>query len=130
VTDYGIARTILVDCAPRLGLGWTVGQAALGATIRLAELKRAESSIDFYSFLRSAYCQSRRQWLREALGLPSEVASPAGVVRSYEFRVRRRISASFGVKIIVASAQKALYLPPLPGKQARKTQKQFAHPLC
>ena len=35
------------------------------------------SSIDFYTFLRSDYYQQRRNQLREALGLPPAVESPA-----------------------------------------------------
>jgi phospholipid-binding lipoprotein MlaA len=50
----------------------------LDASVRLSEWKEAEdASIDFYSFLRSAYYQTRRADLREAIGLPSEVESPA-----------------------------------------------------
>jgi phospholipid-binding lipoprotein MlaA len=41
-------------------------------------LKTAEdASIDFYSFIRSSYYQMRRAELREAIGLPSVVESPA-----------------------------------------------------
>jgi len=60
--------------------GWppAVGMGGLEATVRLRELKQAEeASIDFYSFLRSDYYQTRRADLREAIGLPAEVASPA-----------------------------------------------------
>ncbi|MBV9908450.1 MAG: hypothetical protein JOY52_12915, partial [Hyphomicrobiales bacterium] len=40
--------------------------------------KQAESSsVDFYTFLRSSYYQTRRNQLREAVGLPPEVESPA-----------------------------------------------------
>jgi phospholipid-binding lipoprotein MlaA len=74
-------------------LGWLVGtQIALATTQvavtastttvdavdRLGQLKTAEdASIDFYSFVRSAYYQTRRAELREAIGLPSVVESPA-----------------------------------------------------
>ena len=74
-------------------LGWLVGtQIALATTQvavtastttvdavdRLGQLKTAEdASIDFYSFIRSGYYQTRRAELREALGLPSVVESPA-----------------------------------------------------
>jgi hypothetical protein len=45
---------------------------------RLGQLKQAEdASIDFYSFIRSSYYQMRRAELREAIGLPSVVDSPA-----------------------------------------------------
>jgi phospholipid-binding lipoprotein MlaA len=54
------------------------GMAGLGFVTQVDQLKQAEdSSIDFYSFLRSAYYQTRRAQLREAVGLPSSVESPA-----------------------------------------------------
>lgn len=56
----------------------TVGTTGLDAVTRLGQLKQAEdASIDFYSFVRSSYYQMRRAELREALGLPSVVDSPA-----------------------------------------------------
>ena len=65
-------------------LGWAfgfpavAGEAGLDAVVHLGQWKEAESaSIDFYSFLRSDYYQSRRATLREALGLPAEVELPA-----------------------------------------------------
>ncbi|MFL6972779.1 MAG: VacJ family lipoprotein [Xanthobacteraceae bacterium] len=67
-------------------VGWAIGsQVALSvstslleATERLGQLKQAEdASIDFYSFVRSAYYQTRRAELREAIGLPSVIDSPA-----------------------------------------------------
>ena len=62
----------------RFGWGATVGTGLLDASVRLSELKEAEDvSIDFYAFLRSAYYQQRRADLREALGLPPVVESPA-----------------------------------------------------
>lgn len=62
----------------RFGLAPTIATGALDASVRLSEWKEAEdASIDFYSFLRSAYYQTRRADLREAIGLPSEVESPA-----------------------------------------------------
>ena len=60
--------------------GWkaAVASAGLDAIVHLGELKEAEdSSIDFYSFLRSDYYQIRRAELREAIGLPVETESPA-----------------------------------------------------
>jgi hypothetical protein len=52
----------------------------LGAVAHLAQWKQAESSsVDFYSFLRSSYYQTRRNQLREALGLPPEIESPATI---------------------------------------------------
>jgi phospholipid-binding lipoprotein MlaA len=67
-------------------LGWlvgtqlwvTVGSTTLDAVDRLGQLKAAEdASIDFYSFVRSSYYQMRRAELRELLGLPNTVESPA-----------------------------------------------------
>ena len=56
----------------------TVATTGLDAVDRLGQLKQAEdASIDFYSFVRSSYYQMRRAELREALGLPSVVDSPA-----------------------------------------------------
>ena len=61
-----------------LGWGWTVGAAGLGAVVHLGQWKEAENaSIDFYSFLRSSYYQTRRADLREGLGLPPVTESPA-----------------------------------------------------
>jgi phospholipid-binding lipoprotein MlaA len=69
-----------------IGWPWTIGSGALGAVAHLAQWKQAEnSSVDFYSFLRSSYYQTRRAQLREAQGLPPEIESPATpgpVVRS------------------------------------------------
>ena len=56
----------------------SVGQSGLDAAEKLGQLKQAEdASIDFYSFVRSSYYQMRRAQLREALGLPNVVDSPA-----------------------------------------------------
>jgi phospholipid-binding lipoprotein MlaA len=56
----------------------TVGSAGVDAADRLGTLKMAEdASIDFYSFIRASYYQMRRAELRDALGLPPVVASPA-----------------------------------------------------
>jgi phospholipid-binding lipoprotein MlaA len=55
-----------------------VGTGVLDAAVRLSEFKEAEDvSIDFYSFARSAYYQTRRSDLREAIGQPNVVESPA-----------------------------------------------------
>jgi phospholipid-binding lipoprotein MlaA len=55
-----------------------VTSASLDTVVRLGQLKMAEdASIDFYAFLRSSYYQTRRAELREALGLPSVIDSPA-----------------------------------------------------
>ena len=62
----------------QVGIASTIGTTALDATVRLSELKEAEdASIDFYSFLRSSYYQTRRAQLREAIGLSPVVESPA-----------------------------------------------------
>ena len=65
-------------------LGWAfgwpavAGGAGLEAEVHLAQWKEAENaSIDFYTFLRSVYYEARRAQLREALGLPALVKSPA-----------------------------------------------------
>jgi phospholipid-binding lipoprotein MlaA len=48
------------------------------AVDRLGQLKTAEDhSLDFYSFVRSSYYQMRRAELREAIGLPNIIESPA-----------------------------------------------------
>ena len=61
-----------------IGWPWSVGSAGVSATAHLGQWKEAENaSIDFYTFLRSDYYQTRRGELREALGLPAEVESPA-----------------------------------------------------
>ncbi len=60
------------------GMSATIASGSLDATVRLEELKEAEdASIDFYSFLRSSYYQTRRAELRESIGLPSVVELPA-----------------------------------------------------
>ncbi|MGB8892910.1 MAG: VacJ family lipoprotein [Pseudolabrys sp.] len=59
-------------------VGVAIATATLDATVRLGDLKSAEdASIDFYSFLRSGYYQTRRAQLRESIGLPSDIESPA-----------------------------------------------------
>ena len=59
-------------------LALTAGTTSVDALDRLGQLKMAEdASIDFYSFVRSSYYQMRRAELREALGLPKVVESPA-----------------------------------------------------
>jgi phospholipid-binding lipoprotein MlaA len=56
----------------------SVGQSGLDAAEKLGQLKQAEdASIDFYSFVRSAYYQQRRAELRQAIGQENEVDSPA-----------------------------------------------------
>jgi phospholipid-binding lipoprotein MlaA len=55
-----------------------VTSASLDTVVRLGQLKMAEdASIDFYAFLRSSYYQTRRAELRDALGMPNVVDSPA-----------------------------------------------------
>jgi phospholipid-binding lipoprotein MlaA len=61
-----------------IGWPWSVGSAAVSATAHLGQWKEAENaSIDFYTFFRSDYYQTRRGQLREALGLPPLTESPA-----------------------------------------------------
>jgi phospholipid-binding lipoprotein MlaA len=61
-----------------IGWPWSVASGSVSAVAHLAQWKQAESSsVDFYSFLRSSYYQTRRNQLREAQGLPPEVESPA-----------------------------------------------------
>jgi phospholipid-binding lipoprotein MlaA len=56
----------------------SAGTTSLDAADRLGQLKQAEdASIDFYSFIRSGYYQTRRAELRVAIGLPTEIESPA-----------------------------------------------------
>ena len=56
----------------------SVGTSTVDAVDRLGQLKTAEdASIDFYSFIRASYYQMRRAQLREAVGLPAVVDSPA-----------------------------------------------------
>ena len=74
-------------------MGWVIGTqvgvavatASLDTVVRLGQLKSAEdASIDFYSFLRSSYYQTRRAELREAIGLPVEIESPATALSEIE----------------------------------------------
>jgi phospholipid-binding lipoprotein MlaA len=61
-----------------IGWPWSAGSAGVSATAHLGQWKQAENaSIDFYTFLRSDFYQTRRADLREALGLPPGVESPA-----------------------------------------------------
>jgi phospholipid-binding lipoprotein MlaA len=61
-------------------LGIAITTASLDTVDRLGQLTMAEdASIDFYTFLRSSYYQTRRAELREALGLSDVVDSPATV---------------------------------------------------
>ena len=62
-------------------LAVAVTTAGLDTVDRLGQLKMAEdASIDFYAFLRSSYYQTRRAELREAVGLPNVIDSPATAV--------------------------------------------------
>ncbi|MBV9243850.1 MAG: VacJ family lipoprotein, partial [Methylobacteriaceae bacterium] len=54
-----------------------IAMAGIDFVTQVDQLKQAEeSSIDFYSFLRSSYYQTRRAQLREAVGLPPVVETP------------------------------------------------------
>jgi phospholipid-binding lipoprotein MlaA len=84
-----------------LGWPWTIGSSAVSAAAHLGQWKQAENaSIDFYTFLRSDYYQTRRAQLREALGLPPEIESPAtpGLVAGSPATVRP-IAGSPGYEI-------------------------------
>lgn len=75
-----LGRVLGPQLALSAGSQLTVSAAGTGldAVDRLGQLKQAEdASIDFYSFVRSSYYQMRRAQLREAIGLPSAVESPA-----------------------------------------------------
>ena len=64
-------------------LGVAIATTSLDAAVRLSELKAAEdSSIDFYSFLRSGYYQTRRAQLREAVGQPNVIELAGDVIIS------------------------------------------------
>jgi len=69
-------------------VGWVVGgqlgiigSAAMGGidvVARVSQLKEAEdASLDFYSFVRSGYYQTRRAELRDAIGQSTVIDSPA-----------------------------------------------------
>jgi ABC-type transporter lipoprotein component MlaA len=75
------------SCLPPCGQSWshrlkisplqTRQSSRILIRLQAMPFKEAEDSIDFYPFLRSAYYQTRRADLREALGLPPLVESPA-----------------------------------------------------
>jgi len=59
-------------------IGVAITTASLDTVVRLGQLKQAEdASIDFYSFMRSSYYQTRRAELREAIGAEDVIDSPA-----------------------------------------------------
>lgn len=56
----------------------SIGEGTVGVLDDIDKYKSAqESSIDFYTFLRSSYYQTRRAQLREAIGLPKQAEGPA-----------------------------------------------------
>jgi phospholipid-binding lipoprotein MlaA len=66
-------------------LGIAITTASLDTVVKLGQLKQAEdASIDFYSFLRSSYYQTRRGELREAIGLENVIDSPATAIDETE----------------------------------------------
>jgi phospholipid-binding lipoprotein MlaA len=82
-TRDAVGNTVDLFCDP-IGLafgtqlGVAITTASLDTVVRLGQLKQAEdASIDFYSFLRSSYYQTRRAELREAIGQESVIDSPA-----------------------------------------------------
>jgi phospholipid-binding lipoprotein MlaA len=89
-TRDAVGATVDLFCDP---IGWMIGTqlgvaittASLDTVVRLGQLKAAEdASIDFYSFLRSSYYQTRRAELREAVGLPGDIESPATALAETE----------------------------------------------
>ncbi|MGB7975339.1 MAG: VacJ family lipoprotein [Roseiarcus sp.] len=61
-----------------IGWPWSVGSGIVSGAAHLGQWKQAESSsVDFYTFLRSSFYQTRRAQLREAQGLPPQIESPA-----------------------------------------------------
>ena len=78
-----------------IGWPWSVGSGIVSAAAHLGQWKQAESSsVDFYTFLRSSFYQTRRAQLREAQGLPPQIESPATpgpTVGSPVIRPSRRI---------------------------------------
>jgi len=67
-TSWALALTFGNDATIGVGLDFVT---------QIDQLKQAQdSSIDFYAFLRSAYYQTRRAELREAIGLPVSVETP------------------------------------------------------
>src|SRR5215471_12985114 len=81
-------RDAVGDVVDRLGdplgllfgtqLAIAVTTASLDTVDRLGQLKMAEdASIDFYTFFRSSYYQTRRAQLREAIGQENVIDSPA-----------------------------------------------------
>ncbi len=76
-----VADPVGVALSITWGLPASLGVGSMDFVSEVDRLKQAQdSSIDFYSFLRSAYYQNRRAQLREAAGLPLSVESPADIV--------------------------------------------------
>jgi phospholipid-binding lipoprotein MlaA len=68
-------------------LGVAITTAGMDTVVRLGQLKQAEdASVDFYSFLRSSYYQTRRAELREAIGQENVIDSPATALDETEKR--------------------------------------------
>ncbi len=62
----------------RVGIAGSIALGGIDAVSRISQLKEAEdASIDFYSFIRSSYYQTRRSQLREAIGQSATIDSPA-----------------------------------------------------
>ncbi|MBV8664049.1 MAG: VacJ family lipoprotein, partial [Hyphomicrobiales bacterium] len=75
-----VADPVGVALSITWGLPASLGVGSIDFVSQVDRLKQAQdSSIDFYSFLRSAYYQNRRAQLRQAAGLPLSVETPADV---------------------------------------------------
>jgi phospholipid-binding lipoprotein MlaA len=73
-----VADPVSWALSTQFGHAVNLGVAGIDFTAQIDQLKLAEEgSVDFYSFLRSSYYQNRRAQLREAVGLPPMVESPA-----------------------------------------------------
>ncbi|HET9715846.1 MAG TPA: VacJ family lipoprotein [Pseudolabrys sp.] len=99
--------------------------ASLDTVVRLGQLKMAEdASIDFYAFLRSSYYQTRRAELREALGLPNVIDSPATALSEIEAEATPSEAAGGSVSRDSAAGGDA----PRPNtKQASRANPKAAH---
>ena len=105
-------------------MGVAISTATLDAVVRLGDLKAAgDASIDFYSFLRSGYYQTRRAQLREATSQP-------GVIRftSHERTLTATqpgghhtvVGPAEGQRLILTTAQEIVTFDPVPNKRPGK----------
>ena len=118
-----------------IGWPWSVGTGALSAVAHLGQWKQAESSsVDFYSFLRSSYYQTRRAQLREAQGLPPQIESPAtpgpvvgspataGPAEDRRLTQSRRLNRSLRgrARLTFLASEQAAPFHPLPSRKTRQ----------